>query len=164
MEEIQLSRVQPLLPQFHLRFAPNWVPILAESIGNWQEESQALVSDELEVLSSKILASGFALALPTFIPNLCSYDGGTPVNIAAAQPKAIGISGPSKNNYTQSNVVSPFYKIGSAQSSSKPSSIQGWHATMKDAHASYPDLGAATFFFGVCDGALGQILIGSSNA
>ncbi|GKV49046.1 hypothetical protein SLEP1_g55818 [Rubroshorea leprosula] len=83
--------------------------------------------------SGKIFASGFALELPTFIPNFCSYDDGTPVNIAAAQPKAIGISGPSKNNYTQSNVVSPFYKIGSAQSSSKPSSIQGWHATMKDA-------------------------------
>ncbi|GKV15041.1 hypothetical protein SLEP1_g25843 [Rubroshorea leprosula] len=82
---------------------------------------------------SKILARGFVLELPTFIPNFCSYDGGTPVNITAAQPKAIGISGPSKNNYAQGNVVSPLNKIELAKSSSKPSSIQGWHTAMEDA-------------------------------
>ncbi|GKV49033.1 hypothetical protein SLEP1_g55805 [Rubroshorea leprosula] len=109
------SKASYLLPDFHL-------PLLGCKFGAWFYLYHRVAKSLLVVL-----------ALPTFIPNFCSYDDGTPVNIAAAQPKAIGISGTSKNNYTQSNVVSPFFKIGSAQSSSKPSSIQGWHATMKDA-------------------------------
>ncbi|KAJ7951996.1 Protein phosphatase 2C family protein [Quillaja saponaria] len=32
------------------------------------------------------------------------------------------------------------------------SSMQGWRATMEDAHAAYPDLDASTSFFGVYDG------------
>ncbi|GKV15038.1 hypothetical protein SLEP1_g25839 [Rubroshorea leprosula] len=90
--------------------------------------------------SSKTLASGFKLKLLTFIGNFCSYDDGTPVNIAAAQPKAIGISGSSKNNYAESNVVSPFNKMKLAQSSSKPSSNQGWQVTMEDAMSNELDL------------------------
>ncbi|GLT72423.1 hypothetical protein SLA2020_443600 [Shorea laevis] len=44
---------------------------------------------------------------------------GTPVSIAAAQPKTVETSGPSKNNSAQSNVVSPFLKNKVEQSSSK---------------------------------------------
>ncbi|KDO55349.1 hypothetical protein CISIN_1g034361mg [Citrus sinensis] len=32
------------------------------------------------------------------------------------------------------------------------SSMQGWRATMEDAHAAYPDLDSSTSFFGVYDG------------
>nr|DAD27472.1 TPA_asm: hypothetical protein HUJ06_028940 [Nelumbo nucifera] len=30
--------------------------------------------------------------------------------------------------------------------------MQGWRATMEDAHAAYPDLDGTTSFFGVYDG------------
>ncbi|GKV02134.1 hypothetical protein SLEP1_g14606 [Rubroshorea leprosula] len=44
---------------------------------------------------------------------------GTPVSIAAAQPKTVGTSGPSKNSSAQSNVVSSFQKNKIEPSSSK---------------------------------------------
>ncbi|CAL5434950.1 unnamed protein product [Camellia sinensis] len=38
------------------------------------------------------------------------------------------------------------------------SSMQGWRATMEDAHAAYPDLDASTSFFGVYDGHGGKVV------
>ncbi|KAK6927656.1 PPM-type phosphatase-like domain [Dillenia turbinata] len=38
------------------------------------------------------------------------------------------------------------------------SSMQGWRATMEDAHAALPDLDAATSFFGVYDGHGGKVV------
>ncbi|KAI8021927.1 putative protein phosphatase 2C 21 [Camellia lanceoleosa] len=38
------------------------------------------------------------------------------------------------------------------------SSMQGWRATMEDAHAAYPDLDASTSFFGVYDGLGGKVV------
>ncbi|GKV03145.1 hypothetical protein SLEP1_g15500 [Rubroshorea leprosula] len=38
------------------------------------------------------------------------------------------------------------------------SSMQGWRATMEDAHAAYPDLDASTAFFGVYDGHGGRVV------
>ncbi|KAL4284505.1 hypothetical protein GQ457_16G000400 [Hibiscus cannabinus] len=37
-------------------------------------------------------------------------------------------------------------------------SMQGWRATMEDAHAAYPDLDASTSFFGVYDGHGGKVV------
>ncbi|CAL2233528.1 unnamed protein product [Prunus armeniaca] len=38
------------------------------------------------------------------------------------------------------------------------SSMQGWRATMEDAHAAYPDLDTSTSFFGVYDGHGGKVV------
>ncbi|GMH11761.1 hypothetical protein Nepgr_013602 [Nepenthes gracilis] len=38
------------------------------------------------------------------------------------------------------------------------SSMQGWRATMEDAHAAFPDLDASTSFFGVYDGHGGKVV------
>ncbi|GLU01235.1 hypothetical protein SLE2022_185480 [Rubroshorea leprosula] len=38
------------------------------------------------------------------------------------------------------------------------SSMQGWRATMEDAHAAYPDLDSTTSFFGVYDGHGGKVV------
>ncbi|KAG6734124.1 hypothetical protein I3842_01G257400 [Carya illinoinensis] len=38
------------------------------------------------------------------------------------------------------------------------SSMQGWRATMEDAHAAYPDLDSSTSFFGVYDGHGGKVV------
>ncbi|KAF4347538.1 hypothetical protein CsatB_007256 [Cannabis sativa] len=38
------------------------------------------------------------------------------------------------------------------------SSMQGWRASMEDAHAAYPDLDASTSFFGVYDGHGGKVV------
>ncbi|KAK6912485.1 PPM-type phosphatase-like domain [Dillenia turbinata] len=38
------------------------------------------------------------------------------------------------------------------------SSMQGWRATMEDAHAAHPDLDASTSFFGVYDGHGGKVV------
>ncbi|KDO55351.1 hypothetical protein CISIN_1g034361mg [Citrus sinensis] len=38
------------------------------------------------------------------------------------------------------------------------SSMQGWRATMEDAHAAYPDLDSSTSFFGVYDGHGGKYM------
>ncbi|KAK4600576.1 hypothetical protein RGQ29_010289 [Quercus rubra] len=38
------------------------------------------------------------------------------------------------------------------------SSMQGWRATMEDAHAAFPDLDPSTSFFGVYDGHGGKVV------
>lgn len=38
------------------------------------------------------------------------------------------------------------------------SSMQGWRATMEDAHAAYPNLDSSTSFFGVYDGHGGKVV------